>query len=73
MKGNRAFRILFITKKETGFAWNFLETPMQNVQRFPSPLFQYTLFLMFPLFQKYLKPQVRTNKIVNSVVYHACP
>ena len=28
---------------------------------------------MFPLFQKYLKTQVRTNKLVNSVVYHLCP
>ena len=28
---------------------------------------------MFPLFQKYLNPQVRTNKLVNSVVYHPCP
>ena len=30
-------------------------------------------FLMFPLFQKYLNPQVRANKMVNSVVYHPCP
>ena len=36
-------------------------------------LFQHTLFLMFPIFQKYLNPQVRTNKLVNSVVYHPCP
>ena len=28
---------------------------------------------MFPFFQKYLNPQVRTNKLVNSVVYHPCP
>ena len=29
---------------------------------------------MFPLFKKYLNPQVRTNKLVNSViVYHSCP
>ena len=28
---------------------------------------------MFPLFQKYLNTQVRTNKLVNSVVYHLCP
>ena len=69
MKGNRAFRILFIIKKQTGFAWNFLE----NLRRCLSPLFQCTLFLMFPLFQKYFKPQVRTNKMVNSVFYHPCP
>ena len=30
-------------------------------------------FLLFPLFQKYLNPQVRTSKLVNSVVYHPCP
>ena len=28
---------------------------------------------MFPLFQKYLNPQVRTSKLVNNVVYHPCP
>ena len=28
---------------------------------------------MFPRFQKYLKPQVRTNNLLNSVVYHPCP
>ena len=36
-------------------------------------LFQRTFFLIFPLFQKYLKPQVRTNKILSSFVYHPCP
>ena len=29
--------------------------------------------LMFPLFQKYLNSQVRTNKLVNSIVYHPFP
>ena len=28
---------------------------------------------MFPLFQKYLNPQVRTRKLVNNIVYHPCP
>ena len=28
---------------------------------------------MFPLFQKYLNPTFRTNKLVNSVVYNLCP
>ena len=28
---------------------------------------------MYPHFQKYLNPQVRTNKLVNSVFYHPCP
>ena len=31
------------------------------------------LFLMLPLFQKYLNPQVKTNKLANSVVYQPCP
>ena len=45
---------------------------MQSVKRSLNLLFQHTLFLMFPLFQKYLNTQVRTNKLVNSVVYHLC-
>ena len=28
---------------------------------------------MFPLFQKYLNPQLRANKWVNSIVYNLCP
>ena len=51
----------------------FLETLIQTVQRSLNLLFQSTLFLMFPLFQKYLNPQVRANKLVNSFVYHPCP
>ena len=76
VKENRAFRILFITKKaikkQRGFAWNFLETPIQSEQRCLSPLFQRTLFLMLLLFRKYPNPQARTNKMVNGVVYHPC-
>ena len=45
---------------------------MQSVKRSLNLLFQHTLFLMFSLFQKYFNPQVRTNKLVNSVVYHLC-
>ena len=47
---NRAFSILFITKKKKGFAWKFFETLIQNVQSHLNLLFQRTLFLMFPLF-----------------------
>ena len=48
---NRAFSILFITKKKKkGFAWKFFETLIQNVQSHVNLLFQRTLFLMFPLF-----------------------
>ena len=49
MKENRTFRILFIVKKQTGFAWNF-------IRRYLDPLFQGNFFLMFPLFQKNLNP-----------------
>ena len=51
----------------------FPETLIQTVQRSLNLLFQSTLLLMFPLFQKYLNPQVRANKLVNSFVYHSCP
>ena len=51
--------------------WNFLQTLIQG-QKILNLLFQHTFFLMFPHFQKYLNPQVRTNKLVNSVVYHLC-
>ena len=53
--------------------WNFLETPIQSVQRSLNLLFERTLFLMFSFFQKYLNPQVRAKKLVDSVVYHTCP
>ena len=43
------------------------------MQRSLGLLFQCILFLMFPLFQKYLNLQVRTRKLGNSVVYHPCP
>ena len=55
------------------FKWNFLETLIQSVQRRLNLLFERTLFLMLPLFQKYLNLQVRNNKLVNSFVYHSCP
>ena len=44
----------------------------QSVQRSLNLLFQHTLFLVFPLFQKYINPQVRTNKLANRFVYHLC-
>ena len=53
--------------------WDFLETPIQSVQRSLCLLFQRTLFLIFPRFQKCLNPQVRINKLVNSVFYLPCP
>ena len=46
---------------------------MQSIKRSFNLLFQHILFLMFPLFWKYLNPQVRNTKLVNSVVYHLFP
>ena len=60
-------------KKADVLCMEFLETPIQSVHKCINPLFQRTLFLIFPLFQKYLNPQVGTSKMVNSVVYHPCP
>ena len=48
--------------------WNIIP----SVQRSLNLLFQSTLFQIFPFFQKYLKLQIRTNKMVNSVVYPSC-
>ena len=45
----------------------FLESPIQSVERSLNLLFQCILFLMFPQFQKYLNPHVRNNKLVSSV------
>ena len=59
--------------KHVKFKWNFLEPPIQSVQKTFNILFQRTLFLMFPLSQKYLNPKIRTNKLVNNVVYHLSP
>ena len=46
---------------------------MQSIQRSLNLLFQRTPFLIFPLSQKYLNTQVKTNKLVNSVIYHPRP
>ena len=67
------------------FLWNPLVVPIvfgdavwteaslkQSVQRSLNLLFQHTLFLVFPLFQKYINPQDRTNKLANRFVYHLC-
>ena len=35
--------------------------------------FQGILFLLFPFFRGYLNPQVRINKMVNSIDYHPFP
>ena len=56
------FLLLKTVKKQRDFAGNFLETSIQSIQRCLNPLFQYTHFLMFPLFQRYLNPNVRTKQ-----------
>ena len=38
-----------------------------------SSISTHPFFLIFPHFQKYLNPQVRTKTLVNSVFYHTCP
>ena len=52
---------------------NGIQTLIQSVQRKLDLLFQRILFRMFPLFEKYLKPQVKNNELVNSAAYHSCP
>ena len=64
--------ILYITS-QLKCKWNFLENLIQSVNRSLNLLFQHTLFPMFPIFKKYLNSQVRTNKLVNSFLYHPCP
>ena len=73
MKQNTAFTISCYYRKHTGFAWNFVETPIQNVPRHLSPLFLTHPFSDVLSFQKYLNLQVRINKMVNSVVYYPFP
>ena len=53
---------------------NFLETLIQSVKkRSLNLLFQHTLFLCSLFFKNISTPRFRTNKLVNSVVYHLCP
>ena len=46
--------------------------PQYKVYRKASIFYFKAPLLMFSLFQKYLNPQVRTNKLINSIVYHPC-
>ena len=43
----------------------YIEKPQSFISTHP--------FSDVPSFSKYFNPQVRTNKLVNSVVYHPCP
>ena len=62
-----------LQKNRQAFHELFWKTSIQNLKTCLTPPFQRTLYLMFHLFQKYLNPEVRTKKIVSSVVYHPCP
>ena len=65
MKENKAFRILFITKKQLKADKIHIECflkPQYKVYRGVSILYFNTSFSDVPLFQKYLNPQFRTNK-----------
>ena len=50
------------------YSWNpstkCTEKPQSSILKHPLP--------DVPFFQKYLKPQLKTKKLVNSVVYHPC-
>ena len=65
MKENKAFGIIFITKKQLksrqGSHRMFLK-PQYKVYRGVSILYFNTFFSDVLLFQKYLNPQFRTNK-----------
>ena len=68
MKENKAFRIPFITKKtikkQTGFAKNFLEAPIQSIQRCLNPLFQPILFWCSLFFKNISTPRLEpTNGV----------
>ena len=77
----RAFKSYFYhqktTKRQTGSAWNFLQSPLQVCRgahipyfKINSPIFCCPLFL-----EEYLNPQGRINKLANehSVDYHLSP
>ena len=66
MKENKAFRILFITKKQLksrqGSYRMFLKPQYKKYTEVSQSSISTHPFLMFSLFQKYLNPQFRTNK-----------
>ena len=62
-----------LAETSVNYKWNLLKILIQSLQRSLNLLFQCTFFLIFPHFQKYLNPQVRTKKLVNNVFYHPCP
>ena len=77
MKENRDFRSysFFLQKnneKADKFSIKFSWKLNASVLRCLNPLFEHTFFLLPPLFQGYLNPQVRISKMINSVDYHPC-
>ena len=76
MKENRAFRILFITKKQLksrqALHRIFLK-PQYKVYRGASILYFNASFSDVPSFSKISQPPGQNQQMVNSVVYHPCP
>ena len=65
MKENKAFRIPFITKKQLQGRQALHRTFLKSQHKYaevPQSSISTHSFLMFSLFQKYLKPHVRTKK-----------
>ena len=65
MKENKAFRIPFITKKQLKRKQALHRTFLKSQHKYaevPQSSISTHSFLVFPRFQKYLKPQVRTKK-----------
>ena len=76
MKENRAFRILFIIKKQlkSRQALHRISLkPQYKVHRGASMPYFNTSFSDVPSFSKISQPPGQNQQMVNSVVYHSCP
>ena len=75
MKGTRDVRILFIPKKQLTIRQTLHGIFLKSQYKVCSTSAPYSSISThsFSLFQKYLNLHVRTNKMVNSVVYQLCP
>ena len=77
MKENKAFKSYSLctkkNNKKTDRLWmKFSSNPNVSVPRCLNPLFQRSLFRC-PSLSRISQPQIRINKIVNSVDYHPSP
>ena len=76
MKVNKAFRIPFITKKQLKsrvFAENFLEAPIQSIQRCLNPLFQPILFWCSLFFKNISTPRLEPTNGVKQCCLPSLP